>query len=658
MSEGGLPIKKISILLIALVCIGSSFSATAFINQQNNTVQEQQHQTILFSEPEIIRYDNSYTRITLEEGTSTVRIPGSPVLPKVTHTFSLPLGSIVTDITIEISELKERELDSLVVPAHAPIIDGDDVPESRPFNQKVYESNELYPSEEFFSHKTVGLDGDQHTLFYSVQYYPVRYNPAENKIYYTDEVKITVTYDALIDPIQIKNADEKDLLVIYPEYFSDEIQPLIDHKNEFGMRTYGMTLDEIYAEFTEGRDDPENIKLCIKDAIETKGITYVLLVGGIIGQSRNWHLPVRYAHSTAETFVSDYYYADIYKYEDGNVVFECWDSNENGIFAEFTMDSIDIIDGAPDVYVGRLPCRNNQEVTTIVNKIINYEKTRADDSWFKHMLLIGGDTYPYDGIFLGNEAEIYTNLSASYMDGFTFTRLWASKGTLTEQTDVEAAFNQGAGFVHMAGHANPGSLVTHPPLDPDGKIIIMQMYNFLNPFHFNPRLTNKDKLPIIVVGGCHNSQFNVSLSTIIRDIQAYGILGYFFMTPEGLRAPKFYYSEWVPRCWSWWLTVNPDGGSIATMGNTGYGMGLPGEMYLDGLNGWLFPRFFYHYGQKEEQFVGNAQGAANLNYVHEFNINADSDCEYERDISSKDRMMIQQWALIGDPSLMIGGYER
>lgn len=645
--------------MLILIFVGSSLSATGFIDQQNDTsfIEEQQKQTISFSSPNILRYEDSFIRITLEEATSSIQVPGSPVLPKVTHTFLLPLGSVITDIHIEISELKEKKLDSFVVPAHAPLIDGDSVPDLRPFSQEVYGSDSLYPMDEFFSHNTVGLNGEQHTLFCSVQYYPVRYNPAENTIYYADEVEITVDYNAPVVPTQIKTEDEQDLLIIYPEIFADETQPLIDHKNNFGIRTYGKTLEEIYTEFTNGRNKQENIKLYIKDAIETKGITYVILMGGLKGQSRDWYIPVRYAHSTAETYVSDLYYADIYKYDGGEVLFECWDSNGNGKFAEFDESDIDIMDGVPDVYVGRLPCRNKDDVTAIVNKIVDYERTKAAESWFKHMLLIGGDTYPYDGIYAGNEAEIYTNLSASYMDGFTFTRLWASTGTLTGQAVVEDAFNQGAGFIHMAGHANPASLVTHPPLEKDGKITILQMYNFFDPLNFNPRLSNKDKLPVIVVGGCHNSQFNVSVSTIIEGIKQHGIMGYFFTAPEGYMAPKFYYVEWVPKCWSWWLTINPDGGAIATMGNTGLGMGLPGDMYVEGLNGWLFPRFFYYYGQEGEEFVGRAKGSAITDYVHEFNINADVDCEYERDKSSKDRQMVQQWALIGDPSLMMGGYE-
>ena len=41
-----------------------------------------------------------------------------------------------------------------------------------------------------------------------------------------------------------------------------------------------------------------------------------------------------------------------------------------------------------------------------------------------------------------------------------------------------------------------------------------------------------------------------------------------------------------------------------------------------------------------------AQGAAITDYVNEFDINK----------VSADRQMVQQWALLGDPSLLAGGY--
>ena len=107
------------------------------------------------------------------------------------------------------------------------------------------------------------------------------------------------------------------------------------------------------------------------------------------------------------------------------------------------------------------------------------------------------------------------------------------------------------------------------------------------------------------------------------------------------------YGDYVPKCWSWWLTSKERGGAIATMGNSGLGMGLPGFEYPNGLDGWLLPRFFYNYGQLGKEHVGEAHSAAIADYVIQFDINN----------NDADRQMVEQWVLLGDPSLMIGGYE-
>jgi hypothetical protein len=59
--------------------------------------------------------------------------------------------------------------------------------------------------------------------------------------------------------------------------------------------------------------------------------------------------------------ITDLYYSDIYK-EGG--IFDNWDSNNDGIFAYHNGNSSknDTLDLYPDVCLGRLPCRNNNEV--------------------------------------------------------------------------------------------------------------------------------------------------------------------------------------------------------------------------------------------------------------------------------------------------------
>ena len=629
--------KIIGIILVLVICV----QAVSVLALQRTLTNEYIEENIVIGTPTIIQRSKDYFFIDHEFATSYIMEPGEPLLPKITKVFQIPLNAQLSSVDVVFSNVQSIYLSGIVQPSPKALVDGsnedpylDPVPE-------IYDSSLAYPGMQYTIREIAGLDKTRHVRYISVSCYPVQYYPADNMLSYAEELTLTVSYDLSSEPLQFP--DEYDLLIISPEEFVSSLQTSVDHKNGHGVRTYVKTLEEIYATFSTGRDEQEQIKLGIKDAIETKGITYVLLIGGLKGQTHQWYLPVRYGQSPSEAgYISDLYYADIYKIVDDELVFEDWDSNGNGKFAEYGMFAKDIIDGAPDVYVGRLAVRPVKELDIVIDKIITYEREKADDSWFKKMLLIGGDTYPESpgGIC---EAEIYTNVSASHMTGFTFERIWASLGTLSGQSDVEVAMNKGSGFIHMAGHANPASLVTYPPGDryKENKIIIMAMYNLYAFPNINPKLNNEDKLPVIVVGGCHNSQFNVTMANILTGIQEYGVKGFFFGPPY-----KFFYMEWVPKCWSWWLTSKPDGGAIATLGNTGLGMGIHDEGYLTGLNGWLFPRFFYHYGQMGAHQIGMAQGMAIIDYVLEFDINK----------RGEDRQMVQQWALLGDPSLLPGGY--
>jgi len=645
--------KKIIPVLIIGVLLISGLGAVALPEADGNTLIEKT-ESMLVSEP-IVREESDCISVELEEATSFLTETKMPMLPKITNVYALPIGSTVTDVVVEFSEVEKLGLSKEIKRVPEPIIEGTNTIKTESLTKEAFDSD-IYPDSTYSYRICTGLYNGIRQALLIVHCYPIRYSFSENALYYSDSFEITFNYKEPSSPITF--AGVYDLVVIAPSEFEQALQPLIEHKNDHGMNTTLVTLEEIYDNYTEGRDEQENIKLFLYDAIKPDGlnwnITYVLLVGGMKGQQREFYLPVRYTNNHAgapsETgFISDLYYADILK--DNGTAFEDWDSNGNGIFAEYKIGSKDIIDGTPDVYVGRLACRSLRQVKTMVNKIIDYEEGLAADSWFKNMLLIGGDTYPDNGHPDAYEAELDTNVSASYMDGFEFERLWASLETLTGQRSVVKAINGGAGFIHMAGHANPSILVTHPPNDKSSKILILKIYAFppidalwalfrgqgiaevleklFSPVL--PILTNGEKQPVIVVGGCHNSQFNTTIMNIVKDgfQHAYG------------------YGDYVPKCWSWWLTSKERGGAIATMGNSGLGMGLPGFEYPNGLDGWLLPRFFYNYGQLGKEHVGEAHSAAIADYVIQFDINN----------NDADRQMVEQWVLLGDPSLMIGGYE-
>jgi hypothetical protein len=418
--------------------------------------------------------------------------------------------------------------------------------------------------------------------------------------------------------------DNYDMMIIAPESFSDTLQPLINHKNSVGIQTFLKTNEEIYDEYT-GRDEAEQIKNAIKNSFDEYNIQYVLLIGNFK------QIPVRYCYNYDDyktldiCFISDLYYADLY---DSIGFISNWDGNENGIFGEWNGKEAQDknISLTPEICIGRLPCNNKDEVKIIINKIINYEEKTYGSEWFNNFVVAGGDTYSpargyNDEIFSKNEGEVNTQEAIQIMKNFKSIKLWASNNKLTT-LNLIIAINNGCGFLYLSGHGNPNTWVTHPINSSESIGRISNFLIFL--------LKNEYKLPICIVGGCHNSQFDVHFLNILKD--------------------PYYYYTWIHSCWSWKLASSIRGGSIATIGCTG--LGWSGKEFGGGGNDWLNIHFFEEYANGTI-ILGSIWKNTLNNYLELFPINWETP---NGETSSIDAKTVQEWVLIGDPSLRIGGY--
>ena len=135
----------------------------------------------------------------------------------------------------------------------------------------IYNDSEPYPRDWVNYHTGGGLSKCEHKTFLVVRVYPVRYFADENQLQSIKNIIINITYQEPSDQI-IKDNDTYDLLIISPSKFTRNLQPLVNHKNKFGVRSALVSLDYIYDEIWYGRDNAEKIKLFIKEAIEKSGI--------------------------------------------------------------------------------------------------------------------------------------------------------------------------------------------------------------------------------------------------------------------------------------------------------------------------------------------------------------------------------------------------
>jgi len=390
--------KKLSCFVVGLLL----FSGFAIIGIGNEADEKLETVSLSFLELDIIEKD-LFVEIEVEGSNNHIFSAGKPMLPVYTETLILPFGAKVNEVLCEVENVESRVLTCKVLPAPEPQIKSTIKISTEPqIDEIVYTSNEIFPNDWYSYHVGVGLDENmEHKTLMTVNTYPVRYNPAEDTIFYARDIDLKIKYENP-DYNPFPATVEYDMVIISPETFSADLQPLIDHKNSYGVETILKSYEEILDEYT-GIDEPEKIKYFIKDALEEWGVTYVLLVGGlknmVYAKPRDdenkgvsgWHLPVRYSNldEGEPGYCCDHYFADIYK-EGG--IFDNWDSNNNGIFAEWTGLKKDTIDLFPDVAVGRLACRNDNEVKSVVDKIITYE-TGADSSWFEKMIVVSGDGF-------------------------------------------------------------------------------------------------------------------------------------------------------------------------------------------------------------------------------------------------------------------------
>ena len=431
--------------------------------------------------------------------------------------------------------------------------------------------------------------------------------------------------------IENKSGSLYDLLIITPKKFYNQLQPLVCHKNKMGLSTKLVTLDEVYVQGYWGYDEPEKIKYFIRSALDEWGIKYVLLIGGKKGQTNQWHMPVRYVNMGNDWeshYLSDLYFADIYDSE-GN--FSSWDSDEDGIYGEwFNGDQPEDthIDLHPDVAVGRLACRNKLEVRIMVNKIIAYETTTFGKERFNELIAIAGDTYPEykDPKWVGYEGEYYADRAIENMTGFNSTKLYTSNGTLTHWRDIVKALNKGCGFVYFVGHGSPMIWTNHLPNN-ETRIKGFGIFQM-------PLLRNRKMLPVCVVSGCHNSQFDVS------------IFKFFNATARS-------HGEYAPECWSWHMTRKIGGGSIATIGCTALGFTKEDKVSFKGGINEIEVAFFKQYGQNEIDILGDAWTAAVDWYLDTYPVDWNTPLSNDSWI---DVQVPQSWVILGDPSLKIGGY--
>jgi hypothetical protein len=413
--------KKITILLVVGILMSSAIGTIGTRSSQPSAVSLSDQITTPALQMQLKPNDN-YLVLELTGTDTYLTTAGGPRLPKIIRTLELPFGATDISVSLTPQDIRTQHIAQEIDPT-PPLLPL--TPEYQSIaaqvtmkDDQIYAMTTPYPETWYTTKIGVGLNkNNQHVTFVTIEYYPIRYTPATGTLLTAAHAEFSLTY---IPPrhTPFPMNTQYNLVIIAPKAFETALQPLVDHKNAHGIATLLKTTEDIYAEYN-GVDKPEQIKYFIKDAIETYGITSVLLIGGLKNVvfakprddpnqgSKAWYLPVRYTNLYDNPkfplddlpqfydpgVASDLYYADIYGL---NGTFSSWDPNGDGVFAAWGKPGVANdtgIDLFPDVALGRLPCTSIAEVRTVVKKIITYETTTNGSEWFNTMTVVSGDGF-------------------------------------------------------------------------------------------------------------------------------------------------------------------------------------------------------------------------------------------------------------------------
>ena len=209
----------------------------------------------------------------------------------------------------------------------------------------------------------------------------------------------------------IESVEETGYLIVTHDSFFDSLNEFILWKQDQGLSVSAVKLSEIGINPTD-----EDIYSFIKNAYETWQIppTYILLVGDVEYVPTHYGIFHMYHNETTPT---DHYYACVA----GDDYF-------------------------PDLLVGRLSVKNLNELSSILDKIINYS-----GGFTKKITLIADNEE-------GRTFEETSNWVYDYTGyyGYTADRFHESTNTATI-SNIQTAINEGRSIVNYRGHGNPTS---------------------------------------------------------------------------------------------------------------------------------------------------------------------------------------------------------
>ena len=250
-------------------------------------------------------------------------------------------------------------------------------------------------------------------------------------------------------PTPLRNpANQVDYVVITHSTFAESILPLVEFRRSQGLTTLVVDIDDIYNEFSDGLFNPFAIQKFLRYAYhnwQQPAPTYVLLVGDA-------HYD--YKGATVEIYRRDPTFRGTYKlYPNFVPTYHGWSpaSGETAMDQRFVNVSGD--DALPDMLIGRLSVQTPEALTTMVQKIIDYEKNPKIGVWQGTLIQVADDNTDNlsDSVFEESRDELVQEIiPPGYDTRQIYLRKIGSPGDTSKM--IRSAINRGALAIEYAGH--------------------------------------------------------------------------------------------------------------------------------------------------------------------------------------------------------------
>jgi hypothetical protein len=235
------------------------------------------------------------------------------------------------------------------------------------------------------------------------------------------------------DQPKLRTSDRgADYLAIGPSHLLESIKPLLDLREEQDISTAAIPSEAIYDQFGYGMPEPEGIRDFIRYAANHWQPLphYILLVGDAT------YDPKRFVSSQEANQLPTYLVETVYGGETASDI----------PFVQLEQEG-DTGDPWPDLAIGRIPARTQDQVSTLVQKILQYENS----------LSAGGTGNKVLAVADGQEAYFKTDAQA-FLDLFSQksqTELYAPpRGVQDASSTIQGYFNQGNHIIAYFGHGS------------------------------------------------------------------------------------------------------------------------------------------------------------------------------------------------------------